>query len=79
MLSGVEAQTLTVWRQAERYKLPRLIFLNKMDRADANINYCCDSIQQKLSVEPLCLQIPIKKDGRLSGSKTFVNSKDSFR
>ncbi|XP_045461171.1 ribosome-releasing factor 2, mitochondrial [Harmonia axyridis] len=65
--AGVEAQTLTVWRQADRYNLPRIIFLNKMDRADANVKYCFESIKQKLSVTPLSLQIPIKKNGKLSG------------
>ncbi|XP_044747225.1 ribosome-releasing factor 2, mitochondrial [Coccinella septempunctata] len=65
--AGVEAQTLTVWRQADRYNLPRFIFLNKMDRTDASVEHCFHSIQQKLSVTPLCLQIPIKKGGKLSG------------
>ncbi|KAK9875490.1 hypothetical protein WA026_007880 [Henosepilachna vigintioctopunctata] len=65
--AGVEAQTLTVWRQADRYKLPRLIFLNKMDRNDANVQMCLDSVKRKLEITPLCLQMPIRESGKLVG------------
>ncbi|XP_044728155.1 ribosome-releasing factor 2, mitochondrial [Chrysoperla carnea] len=66
--AGVEAQTLTVWRQADRYKIPRIILVNKMDRQDADLTMCCKSIKQKLDIPPLCLQLPIKEDdGKLTG------------
>ncbi|XP_046401841.1 ribosome-releasing factor 2, mitochondrial [Ischnura elegans] len=59
--AGVEAQTLTVWRQADYYGIPRMIFLNKMDRKDADIDYCMKSIQSKLrGVVPLLVQLPVK-------------------
>lgn len=66
----MEAQTLTVWRQADRYTIPRIIFLNKMDRVDANILMCCASIEQKLEKPTLCLQIPLYEDKKLIGIKT---------
>ncbi|KAL3286202.1 hypothetical protein HHI36_000712 [Cryptolaemus montrouzieri] len=81
--AGVEAQTLTVWSQSDRYKLPRIIFLNKMDRVDANVNMCLESIKQKLAIIPLCLQKPVKEAGKLQGlidvltmeKLSFTNSK----
>ncbi|XP_030765251.1 ribosome-releasing factor 2, mitochondrial isoform X2 [Sitophilus oryzae] len=57
--AGVEAQTLTVWRQACRYNLPCIIYLNKMDRSDADIHMCCSSILKKLGVIPILLQLPV--------------------
>lgn len=66
--AGVEAQTLTVWRQCDNYGLPRLIYINKMDRNDANIDMCIKSIREKLEVDPVCLQFPVKDiEGRLKG------------
>ncbi|KAF2895288.1 hypothetical protein ILUMI_10884 [Ignelater luminosus] len=65
--AGVEAQTLTVWRQADRYKIPRIVFVNKMDRSDANLKSCCDSVERKLEKPTLCLQLPIWKHGKLRG------------
>lgn len=64
----MEAQTLTVWRQADRYKIPRIVFINKMDRADANIEMCCLSIENKLEVPSLCLQIPVFENDKLTGN-----------
>lgn len=64
----MEAQTLTVWRQADRYKIPRIVFVNKMDRSDANIEMCCSSIEKKLEVPTLCLQIPVFESDKLIGS-----------
>lgn len=57
--AGVEAQTLTVWRQADKHYLPRICFLNKMDKAGASFSYSVESIKQKLKVKPLLLQLPI--------------------
>ncbi|GJQ76640.1 hypothetical protein Trydic_g15500 [Trypoxylus dichotomus] len=65
--AGVEAQTQTVWHQANRYKLPRIVFLNKMDRADANFDMCCHTIEKKLDVKTVCLQIPVFRNNRISG------------
>lgn len=64
--AGVEAQTVTVWTQADKHKLPRLIFVNKMDRPDANFEKCIDDLKTKLDAKPICLQIPTKNiDGQL--------------
>ncbi|GLG93065.1 Ribosome-releasing factor 2, mitochondrial [Gryllus bimaculatus] len=57
--AGVEAQTLTVWRQADHYKLPRLVYVNKMDRPNSSVDRCLDTLHGKLNVHPLLLHIPI--------------------
>ncbi|NXH11690.1 RRF2M factor, partial [Bucco capensis] len=57
--AGVEAQTLTVWRQADKHHIPRICFLNKMDKSRASFTYAVESIQQKLKTKPLLLQLPI--------------------
>ncbi len=65
----MEAQTLTVWRQATAYNLPRLIFLNKMDKGSASQKMSLDSIQDRLKATPLLLQEPIyDKNGTREGS-----------
>lgn len=64
---GVQAQTLTVWEQADRHKLPRIIYVNKMDKATADFDACVDSVRSKLAAHPLVLQIPVRMDGRLAG------------
>ena len=60
-LAGVEAQTLTVWRQADRYQVPRIIYLNKMDKSAADFDNSLESIRNKLNIEPLVTQLPICK------------------
>ncbi|XP_058290088.1 ribosome-releasing factor 2, mitochondrial isoform X2 [Hylobates moloch] len=57
--AGVEAQTLTVWRQADKHNIPRLCFLNKMDKTGASFKYAVESIREKLKAKPLLLQLPI--------------------
>ncbi|XP_011305891.1 ribosome-releasing factor 2, mitochondrial [Fopius arisanus] len=58
--AGVEAQTTTIWRQADRYSLPRIVYCNKMDRGDADFDMCLRSIQTKFDATPLPVQMPIK-------------------
>lgn len=65
--AGVEAQTLTVCRQADKYDIPRIIYVNKMDRPNANFDTSLKSIVSKLNVEVLPTQFPIKKNGSLEG------------
>lgn len=67
MFSGVEAQTLTVWRQADNYKVPRIMYLNKMDRSDADVATCVRSIEDKLQVTPLMLHLPVRHEDKLIG------------
>lgn len=55
----MEAQTLTVWRQADRYRVPRFIYLNKMDKPAASVPLCLTSIRDKLHVLPLLLHLPL--------------------
>ncbi|KAJ2333665.1 Ribosome-releasing factor 2, mitochondrial, partial [Coemansia sp. RSA 2671] len=67
-VSGVQAQTKTVWTQASRYQIPRIVFVNKMDRDGANWKKAIRDIETKLSVRPLVLMIPEYAGGeRLEG------------
>ncbi len=63
----MEAQTLTVWRQADRYKVPRIIYLNKMDKPSASLSLCLDSIKAKLRAVPLTLQLPLGHGKKFRG------------
>lgn len=66
-VAGVEPQTETVWRQADKYKVPRMCFLNKMDRTGANFYYCVDTIISLLGATPAILQLPIGSEGDFLG------------
>lgn len=66
-VAGVEPQTETVWRQADKYKVPRMCFLNKMDRTGANFYFCVDTIIDLLAATPAVLQIPIGTEGEFTG------------
>ncbi|CAJ1070349.1 ribosome-releasing factor 2%2C mitochondrial [Xyrichtys novacula] len=65
--AGVEAQTLTVWRQAEKHHVPCVCFLNKMDKPTANLNFSIESIKRKLRANPVLLQIPVGSGKTFSG------------
>ncbi|XP_059213715.1 ribosome-releasing factor 2, mitochondrial isoform X1 [Centropristis striata] len=65
--AGVEAQTLTVWRQAEKHHVPCVCFLNKMDKPTANLSFSIESIRQKLKANPVLLQIPVGCGKNFSG------------
>ena len=58
-VAGVEPQSETVWRQADRYNVPRICFVNKLDRTGAEFHRCVDMIENRLGATPLVLQIPI--------------------
>merc|ERR1719192_498086 len=62
--AGVEAQTVTVWRQANRYSVPRIAYINKLDKPAASIASTLSSITKRLSVEPLLTQIPLGGEGK---------------
>ena len=62
--AGVEAQTMTVWRQAERYKVPRIAYINKLDKPAASVQRTVTSIRKRLGVEPLVTQIPLGGEGK---------------
>lgn len=63
--AGVEAQTITVWDQADRYNVPRIVFVNKMDKTNADMDACVRDVQEKLHAKPLVLQMPLKPDEKL--------------
>ncbi len=66
-VAGVEPQSETVWRQADRYKVPRICFVNKMDRIGAEFHRCVDMIVSRLHAVPLVLQIPIGSEADFRG------------
>jgi len=66
-VAGVEPQTETVWRQADKYKVPRMCFLNKMDRTGANFYFCVDTIVDLLGATPAILQLPIGTEADFLG------------
>ncbi|XP_026895829.1 ribosome-releasing factor 2, mitochondrial isoform X3 [Acinonyx jubatus] len=71
--AGVEAQTLTVWRQADKHKIPRICFLNKMDKTGASFKYAVESIREKLKAKPLLLQLPLGEGKAFKGVVDVVN------
>jgi elongation factor G len=66
-VAGVEPQSETVWRQADRYQVPRICFVNKLDRTGADFDMCVGMIISRLNATPLVLQIPIGSEGDFSG------------
>eukprot|EP00069_Balaena_mysticetus_P018646 bmy_11585T0 len=68
-----KAQTLTVWRQADKHKIPRICFLNKMDKIGASFNYAVESIREKLKAKPLLLQLPIGEGKTFKGVVDVVS------
>ena len=73
-VSGVEPQTETVWRQADKYKVPRLVFVNKMDRAGADFFNCVKEIKEKLGATPIPLQIPIGSEANFKGVVDLITN-----
>jgi len=71
-VAGVEPQTETVWRQADKYKVPRMCFLNKMDRTGANFYFCVDTIIDLLGATPAVLQLPIGTESDFLGVVDLV-------
>ena len=66
-VSGVQPQTETVWRQADRYAVPRICFINKMDRTGANFFRCVEMIRERLGANPLVLNFPIGEEDSFKG------------
>ena len=73
--SGVEPQSETVWRQANRYEVPRLVFVNKMDRAGADFLRVVEQIEQRLGATPVCLQLAIGAEDNFRGVIDLVRMK----
>jgi len=75
-VTGVQPQTETVWRQASKYKVPRIIFVNKMDRIGANFKRVIDSIKEKLNINPLIIQLPIGEEEEFEGVIDLIEMKE---
>jgi elongation factor G len=74
-VGGVQPQTETVWRQANKYKVPRLAFVNKMDRAGANFMRVYDQIQVRLKAHPVPVQLPVGAEDKFEGVIDLVQMK----
>ena len=74
-VAGVEPQSETVWRQADKYKVPRICFVNKLDRTGADFFRCVDMIRDRLGAKPLVIQVPIGIEASLSGVVDLVKMK----
>jgi elongation factor G len=74
-VSGVEPQTETVWRQANKYKVPRICFVNKMDRIGANFLRVVDQIKTRLCANPVPVQLPIGAEENFKGIVDLIRMK----
>ena len=74
-VNGVEPQSETVWRQADRYSVPRICFVNKMDRVGANYRRTIDMIKDRLGARPVALQVPIGVEDSFSGVVDLITNK----
>jgi elongation factor G len=74
-VNGVEPQSETVWRQANKYHVPRICFINKMDRVGANFEGSIQTITEKLGVTPIAIQIPIGKEDQFIGMIDLISFK----
>ncbi|OHB28297.1 MAG: translation elongation factor G [Phenylobacterium sp. RIFCSPHIGHO2_01_FULL_69_31] len=72
---GVEPQTETVWRQADRYNVPRIVFVNKMDKIGADFQMCLKTIRERLGVKAVPIQLPIGSESNLKGIVDLVRMK----
>ena len=74
-VAGVEPQSETVWRQADRYKVPRICFINKMDRMGADFDKCVEMFKDRLNVKPAVTQLPIGSEENFKGVIDLVKNK----
>jgi len=74
-VAGVQPQTETVWRQADKYRVPRIAFVNKMDRVGADFDHAIRSMRQRLSAHPVPLQFPLGKEDSFIGVIDFIEER----
>ena len=74
-VSGVEAQSETVWRQADRYHVPRICFINKMDRVGANFDRTISMIEERLHAKPLPIQLPLGSEEAFEGMIDLIGNR----
>jgi elongation factor G len=72
---GVEPQTETVWRQADKYNVPRVVFVNKMDKTGADFFNCVEEIVTRVAGKPVCIQLPIGSENNFKGIIDLVRMK----
>jgi elongation factor G len=73
--NGVEPQSETVWRQADKYRVPRIAFMNKMDKIGADFQMCVDSMRERLGTNPVAVQIPLGEEEKHRGVVDIVRMK----
>jgi elongation factor G len=71
----VEPQSETVWRQADRYGVPRLAFINKMDRVGADLDRCLRMMRERLKATPVLLQLPLGEEDKFQGVIDLIDLK----
>ena len=74
--AGIEPQTETVWRQADRYKVPRIVFVNKMDKIGADFFKCVDMIKDRTGAQPMAVNLPIGSENEFAGLVDLVTMKE---
>ena len=74
-VAGVEPQSETVWRQADKYKVPRIAFINKMDRTGADFDMAVGTIRERLGANPIPIQLPIGAEDAVHGVIDLVEMK----
>jgi elongation factor G len=72
---GVEPQTETVWRQADKYNVPRIVFVNKMDKIGADFFKCVEDIKTRVGGRPVCIQLPIGSESNFKGVIDLIRMK----
>src|ERR1700739_1380314 len=72
-VSGVEPQTETVWRQADKYQVPRIVYVNKMDRVGADFYRCLDMLRERLGAHAVPIQIPIGSEEKYLGLVDLID------
>jgi len=72
-VAGVEPQSQTVWRQADRYRVPRICFVNKLDRTGASFEHCVETIKNRLNAIPAVVQLPIGSEANFIGVIDLIN------
>ncbi len=75
-VDGVQPQSETVWRQADKYQVPRMAFFNKMDRIGANFEMCVNDIKEKLGANPVAIQLPIGAEDAFEGIIDLIEMKE---
>ena len=74
-VAGVQPQSETVWRQADRYEVPRISFVNKMDRVGASLDRTMDTLRHRLAANPVAIQLPLGSESSFRGVLDLMNCK----